>query len=57
MAEGPVSSYGSRALLVAALLLILNPAASHALARAELRGMAAGPLAYLRARRTSLRRR
>ena len=34
VAEGPVSSYGSRALLVAALLLILNPAASHALARA-----------------------
>ncbi len=32
--EGPVSSYGSRALLVAALLLIVNPAASHALARA-----------------------
>ena len=34
VAEGPVSSYGSRALLVAALLLIVNPAASHALARA-----------------------
>jgi multicomponent Na+:H+ antiporter subunit G len=34
VAEGPVSSYGSRALLVAVLLLILNPAASHALARA-----------------------
>jgi multicomponent Na+:H+ antiporter subunit G len=32
--EGPVSSYGSRALLVGALLLIVNPAASHALARA-----------------------
>ncbi len=32
--EGPISSYGSRALLVAALLLIVNPAASHALARA-----------------------
>jgi multicomponent Na+:H+ antiporter subunit G len=32
--EGPVSSYGSRALLVAVLLLVLNPAASHALARA-----------------------
>jgi multicomponent Na+:H+ antiporter subunit G len=32
--EGPVSSYGGRALLVAALLLIVNPAASHALARA-----------------------
>ncbi len=34
VAEGPISSYGSRALLVAALLLIVNPAASHALARA-----------------------
>jgi multicomponent Na+:H+ antiporter subunit G len=32
--EGPISSYGSRALLVAALLLVVNPAASHALARA-----------------------
>jgi multicomponent Na+:H+ antiporter subunit G len=32
--EGPVSVYGSRALLVAVLLLIVNPAASHALARA-----------------------
>jgi multicomponent Na+:H+ antiporter subunit G len=32
--EGPVSEYGSRALLVAGLLLVLNPAASHALARA-----------------------
>ena len=34
IAEGPISSFGSRALLVAALLLILNPAASHALGRA-----------------------
>jgi multicomponent Na+:H+ antiporter subunit G len=33
-AEGPVTAYGSRALLVAFLLLLLNPAASHALARA-----------------------
>ena len=32
--EGPVSSYGSRALLVAALLLVVNPVSSHALARA-----------------------
>jgi multicomponent Na+:H+ antiporter subunit G len=32
--EGPISSYGSRALLVAVLLLVVNPAASHALARA-----------------------
>ena len=31
---GPISSYGSRALLVAVLLLIVNPAASHALVRA-----------------------
>jgi multicomponent Na+:H+ antiporter subunit G len=34
VAEGPVSAYGSRALLVAAALLVVNPAASHALARA-----------------------
>ena len=32
--EGVVTSYASRALIVAALLLIVNPAASHALARA-----------------------
>ena len=32
--EGPVSSYGSRALLVAFLLLVVNPVASHSLARA-----------------------
>ncbi len=32
--EGPVSPYGSRALLVAILLLVVNPASSHALARA-----------------------
>ena len=32
--EGPVSTYAGRALLVAFLLLVLNPAASHALARA-----------------------
>jgi multicomponent Na+:H+ antiporter subunit G len=31
---GPVSQYGSRALIVGALLLILAPAASHALGRA-----------------------
>ena len=31
---GPISSCGGRALLVAALLLVVNPAASHALARA-----------------------
>jgi multicomponent Na+:H+ antiporter subunit G len=34
VAEGPSSSYGSRTLLVAVLLLIVNPLASHALARA-----------------------
>jgi multicomponent Na+:H+ antiporter subunit G len=34
VAEGPISTYGSRALLVAAALLVVNPAASHALARA-----------------------
>jgi multicomponent Na+:H+ antiporter subunit G len=34
VAEGPISSYGSRALLVGVLLLIVNPAASHAIARA-----------------------
>ena len=32
--EGPITAYGSRALLVAVLLLVLNPASSHALARA-----------------------
>ena len=32
--EGPFSAYGSRALLIAGLLLVVNPAASHALARA-----------------------
>jgi multicomponent Na+:H+ antiporter subunit G len=32
--EGPVSVFGSRALLVAVLLLVVNPVASHALARA-----------------------
>ncbi len=30
---GPISSYGSRALIVAALLLVLAPATSHALGR------------------------
>ncbi|MGI8802234.1 MAG: monovalent cation/H(+) antiporter subunit G [Solirubrobacteraceae bacterium] len=34
VAQGPFSVWGSRALLVAILLLIVNPAASHALARA-----------------------
>lgn len=34
LAQGLVTSYGSRALFVAALLLVVNPAASHALARA-----------------------
>jgi multicomponent Na+:H+ antiporter subunit G len=34
VAEGPITTYGSRALLVAVLLLVVNPAAGHALARA-----------------------
>jgi multicomponent Na+:H+ antiporter subunit G len=34
VAKGPFSTYGSRALLVGILLLIVNPAASHAVARA-----------------------
>ena len=32
--EGAISVFGSRALLVAVLLLVVNPVASHALARA-----------------------
>jgi multicomponent Na+:H+ antiporter subunit G len=32
--EGAVSNYGGRALIVAFLLLVINPAASHALLRA-----------------------
>ena len=34
IAEGPVTDYGGRALVVAALLLVVNPTASHVLARA-----------------------
>jgi multicomponent Na+:H+ antiporter subunit G len=34
VAEGPLSTYGSRALVVGILLFIVNPAASHAVARA-----------------------
>jgi multicomponent Na+:H+ antiporter subunit G len=34
VAEGPFTTYGSRALLVAILLFVVNPAASHALTRA-----------------------
>jgi multicomponent Na+:H+ antiporter subunit G len=34
VSEGPISAYGSRALIVALLLLIANPMASHALVRA-----------------------
>jgi multicomponent Na+:H+ antiporter subunit G len=34
VAKGPLSPYGSRSLLVAFLLFILNPVASHALTRA-----------------------
>ncbi|HEY2672613.1 MAG TPA: monovalent cation/H(+) antiporter subunit G [Rugosimonospora sp.] len=32
--EGPLTSYGGRALIVAVLLLVMNPLATHALARA-----------------------
>ena len=35
--EGPFTPYGSHALLVAVLLLVVNPLASHALARAAYR--------------------
>ncbi|MCV7379236.1 cation:proton antiporter [Mycobacterium alsense] len=34
LAKGPLTAYGSRALFVAVLLLLVNPVASHALARA-----------------------
>jgi multicomponent Na+:H+ antiporter subunit G len=34
VAQGPFTVWGSRALLVTVLLLLVNPAASHALARA-----------------------
>ncbi|MFC4911660.1 monovalent cation/H(+) antiporter subunit G [Actinomadura gamaensis] len=37
IAEGPFSLYGGRALIVAVLLAVLNPAAAHALARAAYR--------------------
>jgi multicomponent Na+:H+ antiporter subunit G len=32
--EGPITSYGSRALVIGFLLLVVNPMSSHALARA-----------------------
>ena len=35
VAKGPVSAYGARALIVAVLLLLVNPMASHALVRAS----------------------
>jgi multicomponent Na+:H+ antiporter subunit G len=35
VAEGPLSTYGSRALFVGFLLLVVSPAASHALSRAS----------------------
>jgi multicomponent Na+:H+ antiporter subunit G len=35
--EGPFSAYGGRALLICGLLVVVNPAASHALARAAYR--------------------
>lgn len=34
VAEGPFTTYGARALIVAVLLLLVNPIASHALVRA-----------------------
>ena len=34
IAEGPISNYGGRGLIVVFLLLVVNPLASHALARA-----------------------
>jgi multicomponent Na+:H+ antiporter subunit G len=34
VAEGPISAYGGRALIVAVLLLVMNPLAAHALLRA-----------------------
>ena len=34
IAEGPLTSFGGRALFVAVLLLLVNPIASHSLARA-----------------------
>jgi multicomponent Na+:H+ antiporter subunit G len=34
VAKGPISTYGSRALIVAVLLLLVNPISSHALVRA-----------------------
>jgi multicomponent Na+:H+ antiporter subunit G len=34
VAEGPLTSYGGRALIVLALLIVVNPLASHALVRA-----------------------
>ncbi|HEX3796009.1 MAG TPA: monovalent cation/H(+) antiporter subunit G [Acidimicrobiales bacterium] len=34
VAEGPISVFGSRALIVAFLLVVVNPLSSHALARA-----------------------
>jgi multicomponent Na+:H+ antiporter subunit G len=37
VAKGPLTVYGSRALLVAVLLLVINPVAAHALARAAYR--------------------
>lgn len=35
VAKGPVSAYGARTLIVAVLLLLVNPMASHALVRAS----------------------
>jgi multicomponent Na+:H+ antiporter subunit G len=34
IAQGPVTTFGSRALIIGVLLLLVNPIASHTLARA-----------------------
>jgi multicomponent Na+:H+ antiporter subunit G len=54
--EGPISVFGSRALLVAVLLLVINPVASHALARTVGDGRAC-PADARRDRRVRHRRR
>jgi multicomponent Na+:H+ antiporter subunit G len=38
VAKGPISTYGSRALVVGVLLVLVSPLASHALARAAYKG-------------------
>lgn len=38
VAEGPITPYGGRALIVAVLLLVMSPLAAHALLRAAYKG-------------------